>query len=283
MYQLIGAASKQLFPVDTCTACATLDETRNITMAKCDQVDHLCRCLNYPEHGSSLVVYFPDEKKSRCIDSWTKAPALYAFLWSTVAIIFLYAAVHSLYIVVVSCKHHRCTKNNTSALFVALSALCQFTSTMLVLVMQDYNGVSVNPTAGDYDAIDGILKVLNTCAKVCSGVFYALLCWSISEMVFHYEDMASRRRCVNFVFWILIIVYILMYICNIFTPDIVKVSGANITSESIGTLSLLFIFSSRGTAALMFVIPTVLIVLAHRKMRKVSLLLGCVCTGIHVC
>ena len=129
-------SSSREFAVNNCTACPTIDHTRgDIQMAVCEEreagpgvgVAYACRCLDFPESsGASILVYYPhvEGNATRCASSWGTAPTMYTAFVVVCAGFQLFTTMHFVYIVVFtgmcSCRQHRCTKINTSALFLAI-------------------------------------------------------------------------------------------------------------------------------------------------------------------
>ena len=269
-------ACSREFAVDNCTACPTVDETRgNITMAVCKDraadneagVTYVCRCGNFPSGAVfPSVVYFPNNQGhvTRCTNSWPTAPQRYIACMSASAIVFLYLAIHAFYVAAVSgmcsCNQRRCTKHNTSALLLGISNLFYFIYILFTIVTQQYDiAIGSRSSAEYYTAISGAYAVLQIGFAPAIGVSLALLATSMSDMVFHGEDMAGRRRCINIIFWTFIIAFMLSWLCAAF--GFLVIPNVNVI---LVTLLLAL------TAALATIIGSfVLIIIAHRKMRKV--------------
>ena len=172
----------------------------------------------------------------------------------------LYAATHLFYVVVVSgmcsCERCRCTKHNTSTLILGISALCSFINALVYLVSGVFGGIT---------SISIIfLAVHFVCAPLAASMSFVLLATSISDLVFHGEDMVGRRRCITIVCWTLFIVAILCGVVgHVMTTHVVSPSWA----YTLGSIFIGFACVAIGVVA---VISTVLIVVAHLTMRKVE-------------
>ena len=183
------------------------------------------------------------------------------------AAVYLYAATQLCYVVVQSglclCKHHRCTKHNTSALLASICALCFFIRLLSWMIVPQWD--------------DTVTAISLTIGVLALGVSMALLATSIADMVYHGEDMACWRRCINIVFWIFNIIGPLSISWSSFL-DVRSVPYFWSNCATYRALSPLDdnvvpILRIVGIIALsaVFVLSTVLIVMAHRKMRKVNL------------
>ena len=266
-------ASSKSFAVENCTACATIDESRdNITMAMCAHQPAdgnatgaaTCTCIDFPYGAvTPSIVYYPVKEGNviRCKNTWSTG---YAFLWSLNVIVWLYTGAHSFYVVALSglCyKHCRCTKHNASALFGGIHALCFLIAHVLTIATRQYDIMLETRTgvAGLYQGINMAVSMLYWVAVLGWAVCFFLLATSISDMVNHGEDMAGRRRCLNIVFWILMILMVLASAVFLFG------------SMAAPHLRDLFNLSSTGTVYLLLLGPVVFVIIAHRRMSQVSL------------
>lgn len=287
-------ASSREFPVHNCTACHILDRYKN-TVAACedgegderDDVTKVCRCLTVPTGNIfSTVAHFPltRENMTRCVNAWATAPHLYATSWFAPAIVWLYVTVHYFYVAVVSgmcSKHRTCTKSNTSALLGGMSALSFFFCTLLAVVSQQYF-FAMGKRSSVYDALGDALNVLYTSFVFFCFSSVTLLATSISDMVYHGEDKACRRRCINIVFWSFMIVSALLFCCYVI------LSAMNVDQALIDMVYLPML----AIAMLVILGSTVLIVIAHCEIRKASLILSyptrsydcaCMCASFQLC
>ena len=109
------------FAVDNCTACPTLDHTRDdIEVAVCEErvenTSYACVCLQKDHSVTYTFFYFPhvDGSGTRCANSWETAPNAYAALTVLSSSVLLYTMAHFFYIAMLSgifsCKRHKCTK-----------------------------------------------------------------------------------------------------------------------------------------------------------------------------
>ena len=261
------------FAVHNCTACVTRDEWWNITIAKCENqtadkevnATYVCKCLsitatrweiqNFPRHQGNAT---------RC----SAFKYLYTLPWYLTAVqivggcMCLYAATHAFYVVVVSgmcsCERCRCTKHNTSTLIMGISALCSIINTLVYSVL---NGVFGMYDISTTNLVAFSHTVRTVCAPLAASMSLVLLATSISDMVFHGEDMACRRRCITIVCWTLFIVAIL--------GGGVGYALGYSTSPVAWMYSILIGFAS-AAMGVVIIISTVLIVIAHCRMNKVE-------------
>ena len=100
------------------------------------------------------------------------------------------------------------------------------------------------------------------------GVSLGLLATSIADMVYYGEDMAYWRRCINFVFWTLNITSAVSFSLTSFLD-----LGNFFERDGSTGLAMFWVLEIIGIASqsAVFVLSTVLIVMSHRKMRKVRL------------
>ena len=270
-------ASSKSFAVENCTACATIDESRdNITMAMCAHQPAdgnatgaaTCTCIDFPYGAvTPSIVYYPVKEGNviRCKNTWSTG---YAFLWSLNVIVWMYTAVHSFYIVALSglcSKHCRCTKHNASALFGGIHALCFLIAHVLTIATRQYDIMLETRTgvAGLYQGINMAVSMLYWVAVLGWAVCFFLLATSISDMVNHGEDMAGRRRCLDIVFWILMILMILALPASFF-----KYFAAPHLKELFNlSAGITIYFLMECPAVLSFVFA----IIAHRRINQVSL------------
>ena len=147
-------------------------------------------------------------------------------------------------------------------------ALCFFSQVVLTIAGQQV-GVApkTNILSGSYYLqLAYALSVLNMCVILAGGVSVALLATSISDMVNHGEDMAGRRRCTNIVFWTVIIAYLLSMLSLISGVSVIWAWDLSVARI---LMFILMVFPTVTFPAVL-IASTVLIVIAHRKMRTVS-------------
>ena len=271
--QLCGTSRE--FAVDNCTACPTLDHTRgDIKIAVCEEraltltrgteggIAYECVCLDFPD--SAALVYYPhvEGNVTRCANSWETAPQLFTALAIACACTQLYAAAHLMYIVVLSgicsCKQHKCTKINASALLMCIVLLCWLSLFLLGIAAQG---------KGDIEILGKIwlgYHLVYTIAIVTFDTGLVLLYTSVCDIVFGGENVAGWRHCINVTFWTLIGACALMAIFAVaeLDPSWVGADPSWISSANvIGTVLRIVtgLFSS------------VFMAIAHRNMHVVSL------------
>ena len=106
-----------------------------------------------------------------------------------------------------------------------------------------------------------------------AGVSVALLTTSVSDLVSHGEDMVYRRRCINCVLWTLLVTGTLLL------ASVAPFAGMLAASMNVQMQDLLEtrywyflpVFFAIFAILAVPVTATVFIVIAHRKMREVSL------------
>ena len=127
------------FSVDNCTACPTLDTTRNnIEMAKCEghgtNGSLFCVCGDFPAYAAGnmgldpVLKYYPQvtEDGTVCTNDWAVAPYSKVGFRLVGFGLTLYVTAHAVYIIwqagLFTCQRNKCTKMNISALCVAIIA-----------------------------------------------------------------------------------------------------------------------------------------------------------------
>ena len=134
-----------------------------------------------------------------------------------------------------------------------------FSLMVLTIVTQQGDIAVGNRSAGYYAGIATASSHYGSI--ITAGVSMALLTTGIVDMVYHGENMASTRRCINIAFLTLVIAYFLSWLCVVF---------GFLANADPGLLTGLNGFAL-ATMFAMMVTTFVLIVIAHRTMRKVGL------------
>ena len=271
-------SSSREFGVNNCTACPKNDTTRgNIMMAQCRSNNRTggmrftCECVDFPSTAMlPSLVYYPvgDKENMSCSTSWVEAPVRFTALAVVTACVLLYAIVHCFYIVArsVNCFNKRCgcTKGSAAALLFGMCSLFQLIMTLWTIVAQ--GEITLGKIgASNYVWLAHSSDILSFCSAVTSDLGQALLYTTISDMVYHSQEMAHTRRCINISFWILAGTTTLMFGFFTFVPLV----GVNIWTSK---------FMSRTipmTGKLVqFMYSTLFVIKAHRKMNEVIALVS---------
>ena len=257
------------FAVGNCTACATIDRTRgDIQMAVCEKRaannSFECICGDFPDNRwVPLFRYYPQVEGDAkvCVNWWEMAPYLHTALTVPYVSVLLYAATHFFYIVarseMCSCKRLKCTKINTSAFLGGALNLCMLA---FVLILIGADSIIGNSGADHYGWLTFGLDVLFLCFLLIMFLALALFYTSIVDTVYPGEDMACMRHSISLSFWIPLSGSMLWY----------AVVFALIYWEIFGMDSIAIIVPS-VLLALMALYGSVIMIIAHRKMLKVSL------------
>lgn len=262
------------FTVDNCTACPALDHTRgDIEVAVCEEraanTSYACVCRQPYDHSvTASFFYFPqvDGSGTRCANSWGTAPHTYAALSVVASIFVLYPTTHFFYIAVISgmfsCKRHKCTKMDISALLAGVYTLLAFVHLVVRITSQ---GKDVGTSGAEYYArAHHSMTIVTWSESAFFDLSLALYCTSVSDTLYPGEEMNSRRRCINLLFWILVSTATL---CTMFMIAVLCVSEdlSEIINAYVAPLALC-------VRTLTFVFSAVFMAIAHRAMHQVSLL-----------
>lgn len=264
-------ASSREFPVDNCTACPKEDLTRgNIQMAQCNERKDgfTCECVDFPSTAMApSLLYYPyaDDKENvtRCSTSWVQAPVGFTALTIVTACVLLYAIMHCFYIVArsVNCLNKRCgcTKGSAAALLFGMCSLSQLIKTLWTLVAQ--GEITLGKIgASNYVWLAHSSDILIFCGAVTSDVGQVLLYTSICDMVYHGQEMARKRRCINISFWILAGTTTLMFGFFTFVP---------LTGVKIWTSKGMSRTMPMAGKVVQFMYSTLFVFKAHWKMNEV--------------
>ena len=256
------------FPVDNCTACPVIDQTTtrgNVTMAVCEEraagkaggMAYACVCVDFPAYGLVSDLRFHPHKNgnmTRCEFAWTTVPGV---VWGcsllTVGVL-LYVAAHLLYIASISgicCfARHACTKTNGAALSLGVSTLFWLTRPAWDIVSQGRlpinQGVSVTT----------LVAIFFLCISL--ALFYP----SIADVAYPEEDEANQRCCANVSFWCLAGGTMASNLVSAVVPLIHE------DAAQFGQFAEQFGFV---LIAVQLIYSIIFTVIAHKKMRKVSL------------
>ena len=269
------------FPVANCTTstCPIYDENRpGVQMAVCErrykktgEMAHACVCINFPNTSEPALKYYPhsDGSLTKCAASWSAAPSLFTTLSVVYVLIVLYALAHVFYIIALSksrmgccCNSDGCTKNNWSALTLAIG--CLFHVVLKLWRISTQGEVVIgHSSAEQIERLAFAFAFLLTGYYVCLFVAIPFFVTSICDMVFPGEEWAVRRRIINATLWCLAIVTAACYIVVLVVPR--QTNGLAKTAARIcgAVISV--------SSALLFVIANVFMYLAVRSMREVRL------------
>ena len=254
--------------MNNCTACPTIDRTRgDIQMAVCEEraanKSFACVCGNFPaETPYPLLRYYPhvEEHAKVCANFWETASHVHTAVTVPCVSVLLYAAAHFFYIVVRSemCwyKRCKCTKIDASAFFGGTLSLCQ----LAVLLIFGVGNISGNSGADDYTRLNSSLLLFICCSILLMILCLALFYTSIVDTVYSGEEMACMRRSISLSFWIPFIGSMLCYAVMfglIYADPTWMDPKFSIVPSAV--LSLTAVYAG------------VFMILAHRKMLKVSL------------
>ena len=255
--------------MDNCTACATIDRTRgDIQMAVCEEraanKSFACVCGDFPDNRwVPLFRYYPHVEGDTkvCANWWEMAPYLHTALTVPCVSVLLYAATHFFYIVarseMCSRKRRKCTKINASAFVAGTLNLCMLA---VVLILIGAGNIIGNSGADHYGWLTFSLDVLFLCTQLIMFLGLALFYTSIVDTVYPGEDMACMRRSVSLSFWIPFSGSMLWY-AVVFALIYWELSGMDSIAIIVPSVLL----------ALMALYGSVIMIIAHRKMLKVSL------------
>ena len=254
------------FAVDDCTACLTKDTSRDdVTMAECEPRPpnkSVCVCGSFPANFQfSILVYYPQivGNVSQCASDSTIIPNGYIGLRLVAIGLLLYAVSHLVYILCLSgmcsCKRHRCTKTNSSALFFVIAATAAVVNSVCALA---------GPSLTGYNHILEVLFVFHQASAYIARAFWYS---SVSDMAWPDDDMISTRRCINVLHLIVAIMSATLEICSITLAHSVKELAQRF-------LALLLI-----ATVIAVVYNVMFMIIAQRKMRQVSSLRTRLCAA----
>ena len=266
------------FPVDNCTACPTIDENRpGVKMAVCEtryknagEMAYACVCGSFPLTLEPALQYYPqiEGNLTKCAESWVAAPAVFTTLTVVYVALMLYALAHVFYIIALSriccCNSDGCTKNNCSALSLAVGWLFHVVLKMWRIATQGEIAVG-HSSAEQHAWLAHGFAFLQTGYYVCLFLAIPFYITSIFEMVCPGKRRAVRRCIVNATLWFLAFVTGLSYIVMF---NVSLQSNADNLIQGTARICGLVISIS---CMISFLVANVLMYLAFRSMREVRL------------
>lgn len=256
------------FRVDNCTACPTVDTTRdNITMATCKEPgpngSSLCVCADFPANFSRnpILVYYAQktENATACTNTWAEAPYLKVVFVLLDFCLYLYATAHLVYIIrlskLCSCQRNKCTKIN-------IAMLCFFMNTVQTEIrfVLEIIPITIGTGYGYYSYVV-TYYISNALGIILFDLCQILMVMGVFDTAFSGDKMVRGRCFVSTFLWTIMFAKTVLDFVQLWT--VVFQSNYGVMTFQQHEVAQL------GFFILLILAFSVMVIVAHRKICQV--------------